>query len=136
MRTRPENRRVGTPTRVERYAGGAARCVSPPSLVVEAPKRPKGAMQESELSRRGTEPARGEADERVGGTAIGSSKAGAEDGRADEASAGMDAAGFARATAKHGSEAGLAGGGGDPGGDGDLSGSGGLDEEGDEGKPA
>jgi hypothetical protein len=94
-------------------------------------------MQESERSRPGTEPARGEADERVGGTAIGSSEAGATDGGADEASAGMDVAGFARATAKHGSEAGLAGGEGDPGGGGDLSGDfGGLDEEGDEGKPA
>ena len=62
---------------------------------------------------------------------------GGSDQHADDATAGMDVAGFARATAKRGSEAGLAGGEGDLGGGGDLAGDfGGLDEEGDEGKPA
>ena len=143
-------------------------------------------MEDSERNRRGTEPARGEAaehargphsaaeagggqEDRVVGTAVGSSEAGVGvaggevgrssgpgdaaggthesrmsapragegEGEAHEASAGMDAAGFARATAKRGSEAGLAGGEDDLGGGGDLSGDfGGLDEEGDEGKPA
>ena len=54
-----------------------------------------------------------------------------------EASGSVDANEFARATAKRGSEAGLAGGQGDLGAGGDVSGDfGGLDEEGDEGRPA
>lgn len=62
---------------------------------------------------------------------------GESDEEADDAAAGMDVAGFARATAKRGREAGLAGGQGDLGGGGDSAGDfGGLDEEGDEGKPA
>ena len=54
-----------------------------------------------------------------------------------EDSSSVDALGFARATRKAGSEAGLGAGEGDLGAGGDLAGDfGGLDEEGDEGRPA
>ena len=100
----------------------------------------------------------------VVGTAVGSSEAGAGVGGGDvgqasgsgdavgrtaetrasvpgspeaEETSSVDAAEFARATAKRGSEAGLAGGQGDLGAGGDLAGDfGGLDDEGDEGRPA
>jgi hypothetical protein len=74
----------------------------------------------------------------VGGTSESRMDApGEPDQEADDATAGMDVAGFARATAKRGGEAGLAGGQGDLGAGGDVAGDfGGLDEEGDEGKPA
>ena len=85
---------------------------------------------ESEREERGKDP--------VVGTSIGESDVGAGAGGTGDAedTVDIDVAEFARGTAEHGSEAGLAGGQGDLGDGGDLAGDfGGLDEEGDEGTP-
>ncbi len=96
---------------------------------------------------RGTQ-ARGGADEQretepsapgdaAGGTRASRATVPGQASEAEDETLDLDVAEFARATAEHGGEAGLAGGHGDLGAGGDVAGDlGGVDEEGDEGKPA